>query len=84
MASGVPVISTPVGMAVDLIEDMISGGLVDNFDPKIIAMKVLEVIHSQKKNNIVNSALVRILECDTQVVANQILNEIYIPLLKSS
>ena len=84
MASGIPVISTPVGMAVDLIEDMISGGLVDNFNPKIIAMKVLEVIHSQKKNNIVNSALVRILECDTQVVANQILNEIYIPLLKSS
>jgi glycosyltransferase involved in cell wall biosynthesis len=84
MASGIPVVSTPVGMAVDLIEDMENGGLVDNFNPKAISMKVLEIINSQEKNKMINSALARILECDTQVVANQILNEIYMPLLKNN
>ena len=84
MASGIPVVSTPVGMAVDLIEDMENGGLADNFNPKSISMKVLEIINSQEKNKIINSALVRILEYDTQVVANQILNEIYMPLLNSN
>jgi glycosyltransferase involved in cell wall biosynthesis len=84
MASGIPVVSTPVGMAVDLIRDMENGGLVDNFNSKAISMKVLEIINSQEKNKMINSALVRILKCDTQVVANQILNEIYIPLLKNN
>ena len=81
MASGIPVVSTPVGMAVDLIEDLKNGGLVQDFNAKTIADKILEIINSTEKDEIISSALDRILECDSRVVANKILNEVYMPLL---
>jgi glycosyltransferase involved in cell wall biosynthesis len=84
MASGISVVSTPVGMAVDLIEDMKSGGKAIDFNPKTISMKVLEIINSPERNKIINSALARISECDTRVVANKILKEVYLPLLASN
>ena len=83
MASGIPVVSTPVGMAVDLIEDMKNGGLVADFKAKTIASKVLEIVNSREQDTMLSAALAKVYECDTQVVANQILNEVYMPLLTS-
>lgn len=84
MASGIPVVSTSVGMAVDLIEDLKNGGLVQDFNAKTIADKILEIINSSERDEIISSALDRILECDSRVVANKILNEVYMPLLISN
>ena len=39
MASGVPVVTTNVGMAKDFIKDNINGGIVESFNPKDIAKK---------------------------------------------
>ena len=44
MSCGVPVVSTPVGMAPDLIIDGISGGLAENIQVEMLVNKVVSVI----------------------------------------
>ena len=51
MASGVPVVTTNVGMGQDFIKDKINGGIVNCFDPIVIAEKSLEILKLPKKSS---------------------------------
>ena len=53
MASGVPLISTNVGMAKDFLIDNINGALVESFDPDEMAIKSLNLINHSSKESLI-------------------------------
>ncbi len=50
MSTGIPVVSTKVGMSEDLIKNKKIGLIIDSFDPNIIAKNFKKYINSLKKN----------------------------------
>jgi glycosyltransferase involved in cell wall biosynthesis len=84
MASGVPVVSTRVGMAPDLIVDQTSGGLARQEDAEDIAAKALGLLSLPKDA----AARLRILAreavqvCDWSIVGRRHFDEVYKPLLE--
>ncbi len=83
MSSHVPVISTPVGMAPDLIEDGVSGGISKTVDPKDLADKVREIMSAQTDMTLLKSrALEAVQVCDWSVVGRRHYEEVYQPLLQ--
>jgi len=86
MASGVPVVSTAVGMAPDLIVDGVTGGLTKSEDVEGIVERALQIL------SLSESELVRIKEhsvaavkvCDWSVVGRRHLEEVYRPLLNNA
>ena len=77
MASGVPIVSTNVGMAKDFIIDGYNGGLVESFDPEEIAKKSLEILSKQDKEVMVYAARKDVLRADWNNIARMYWNKVY-------
>lgn len=81
MATGVPVVSTKVGMALDLLEDGLNGALVDIDDVDAIAEKSLKLIESRELDAIKLRARSAVAQADWSVVGSGHWNKVYSPLL---
>ena len=77
MSSGVPVISTKVGMAPDLIKLNQSGLIVDSFEPSVISKKFKKMIISKKLDKIKSLARKSAKKVDWDIVANKHLKKVY-------
>lgn len=77
MAAGVPVISTNVGMAPDLINSYKSGLIVDSFEPNFIASKLKLLIHNEQLNTIKYSARKVIKKVDWETIASKHMDKVY-------
>lgn len=83
MASGVPIISTNVGMARDFIVDRKNGGLVNSFEPKDIAGKSLKIINNNNKKEIINAARNDVIRADWSNVSQIYWERVYKPRIKN-
>ena len=82
MASGVPVVSTAVGMAPDLIEDGVTGGLATADDVPALVQKSLALLHNPDGAVSLRArAREKVAVCDWRVVAHEHLEKVYRPLL---
>ena len=77
MASGVPIVSTNVGMAKDFIVDGHNGGLVGNFDPEEIAKKSLEILNKQDKDDMIKAARKDVMRADWNNIARMYWDKVY-------
>jgi glycosyltransferase involved in cell wall biosynthesis len=80
MASHVPVVSTRVGMAPDLIEDGLTGWLAD-IDAGSIAERALVALARPEPQAVLAAARRRVACCDWQVVADSHWRLVYEPLI---
>ena len=81
MASGVPVVSTNVGMAKDFIKDNINGGIVESFNPQDISKKSMEILNLPKEN-LISKARKDVMKADWNTVAKLHWEEAYKPALE--
>ena len=82
MATGVPVVSTRVGMAADLIEDGTNGFLCDIDDVDALASRAMQLIQSESlRLRFATNGQKSVLGCDFAQVARQHYEQIYAPLL---
>lgn len=79
MASGVPLISTNVGMAKDFIIDNHNGGLVNSFNPEEIAIKAFEILNLSKKEDLINAARKDVMRADWKNVSRMYWDKVYKP-----
>ena len=79
MSCGIPVVTTRVGMSVDVINKNILGEISDTFDPKIIAYKIEETIdsYSRKKNDSQLAIRKNIIKFDWEEIAKQHWEKVY-------
>lgn len=83
MASGVPVVSTPVGMSVDLIQNNFSGKISKDFKVKSISKLICELIENRKLyNKITKNALSVVDEVSWANVSYKHYEDVYMPLIK--
>ena len=83
MASGVPVVSTPVGMSVDLIQNNFTGKISKDFKVKSISKLISELIENRKVyNKITKNALSVIDDVSWTNVSYKHYENVYIPLIK--
>lgn len=81
MSSGVPVVSTSVGMAPDLIKDGVSGGLVQSDDVQGIVTKAHQILAlSDAASSMKAAARKSVMAADWAVVARRHINEVWTPL----
>ncbi|MBC6440760.1 MAG: glycosyltransferase [Rhodospirillales bacterium] len=80
MASHVPVVSTPVGMAPDLIDDGETGWLTP-IDATAIAAVALGALDRPEPQRVLAAARERVLGCDWKVVADSHWKQVYRPLM---
>lgn len=72
MASGIPVVSTPVGMAVDVLHDKVNGLIAEGNDAACVADKVLYTINSSgDRNQIVNNGLKTVKKYEWDIISDQ-------------
>ena len=81
MASGVPIVTTNVGMAQDFVVDQVNGGLVNSFDPNEIAKKIIEIISNPKKENLIKHAREDVMRADWEIVSQIHWDKVYKPAL---
>ena len=83
MASGVPAVSTHVGMAPDLIVDGITGGLVPAEDAAGLADKARMILSMSEEGlaALKREAAAAVSVCDWRVVGRRHLEEVYRPLM---
>jgi len=83
MASGVPIVSTCVGMAPDLIVDGVTGGLAESEDVEGIVERALRILSlpEGESANLKVQAAEAVKVCDWSVVGRRHLKEVYEPLL---
>lgn len=82
MASGVPVVSTAVGMAPDLIRDGTTGGLAEPDDLDEICAKSLTILDAADDGTALRAAAREaVMACDWRVVGRDHLDMVYRPLL---
>ncbi len=81
MASGVPVVSTQVGMAPDLIIDGVTGRLANVDDVQQVATMALELISMPNLHQLREQALDAVKIADWSVVAQSHWDKVYQPLL---
>lgn len=75
MATGIPLVSTPVGMVPDIIEDGINGMMSKELDPEIICKKADMILKNPgTKNEISASALKKIESYDSAVLSGATYN----------
>ena len=79
MSSGVPIVSTNVGMAKDFIIDKYNGALVDNFEPEAIAKKSLEILNKLDRQTIINAARKDVMRADWNIVSQMHWEKVYKP-----
>lgn len=82
MASGVPVVSTSVGMAEDLIVDNITGGLVSSDLASDIADKAMGILQSSDLYGLCMRARQSVLVADWNIVGRKHWSEVYKPALR--
>lgn len=84
MASGVPVVSTAVGMAPDLIVDEVTGGLVEVDDAEGVASKAMQLLSlpETELSGLKTHAMQAVKVCDWSIVGRRHLEEVYRPLLE--
>lgn len=82
MSSHVPVVSTPVGMAPDLIEDGVTGWLAD-IDSTAIANRARAALAAPDRDENLRAARAGVLRCDWKAVAQAHWNHVYQPLLET-
>ena len=82
LASGVPVVSTPVGMCVDLLPGLENCGLTKSFEIDELVATILNL--KAKEYNLSSELIVNkiINQIDYEVVANEFLEKVYKPLHK--
>ena len=82
MASGVPVVSTSVGMAPDLIVDGVTGGLAASEDVEGLVDRARSILalDDSERALLVAKARDAVLPCDWKVVARRHWEEVYQPL----
>lgn len=82
LASGVPVVSTPVGMCVDLLPGLENCGLTKSFEIDELVATILNL--RGKEYNLSSELIVNkiINQIDYEVVANEYLEKVYKPLHK--
>jgi glycosyltransferase involved in cell wall biosynthesis len=80
MASHVPVVSTPVGMGPDLIEEGVTGWLAP-IDAQAIAEAAHKALDRPDPQAVLLAARERVMSCDWQVVADRHWAEVYQPLM---
>jgi glycosyltransferase involved in cell wall biosynthesis len=82
MASGVPVVSTPVGMGPDLLVDGVSGGLTEAVDPAQLAASALAVLGQDDDGMALRrEAAASVAHCAWPQVAEAHLRQVYRPLM---
>lgn len=83
MASGVPVVSTAVGMAPDLIINGVTGGLAESEDAPALAGAALRLLSIDRPglDELQRRASAAVKVCDWPVVARRHYDEVYRPLL---
>ncbi len=86
MASGIPVVSTAVGMAPDLIKNGVNGFMVDSEDVEGLADSALELmsLSATALSEMTSTARKSVFECDVNSVAMQHWNKVYQPILDES
>ena len=84
IASGVPVVTTNVGMAMDVIEDGKTGAIADEITPKSISDKVEKIIQMSltEKYELQKNARENISKFDWKIVAEKHFEKIYKPLMR--
>tara|TARA_Y100001970_G_scaffold270427_1_gene364296 strand:- start:818 stop:2011 length:1194 start_codon:yes stop_codon:yes gene_type:complete len=80
MASGVPIVTTNVGMAADFIKDKVNGGLIYSFKPSDLAKKSIEILNLPKEI-LINKARQDVLKADWDIVAKLHWENAYKPAL---
>ncbi|MEG3618588.1 glycosyltransferase family 4 protein [Magnetovibrio sp. PR-2] len=81
MSSHVPVVSTNVGMAPDLIEDGVTGGLDLTLTPTGLAQKARDILSIQDRDTLLKKAHVAVSPCDWPIVARRHHEEVYASLI---
>jgi glycosyltransferase involved in cell wall biosynthesis len=81
MSSHVPVVSTRVGMAPDLIDDGASGALVEVGDVDAITARAKEILSTSNRSALLASARRSVLRTDWSVVARRHIDEVWQPLM---
>ena len=82
MSTHVPVISTNVGMAPDLIEDGVTGGLDLTITPEGLAAKARKILDpSVNRNALTKRARDTVMVCDWSVVGKRHYEDVYLPLM---
>ncbi len=85
MSSGVPVVSTPVGMAPDLIVDGTTGGLTGPEDIAGLVQRSRDIIADQThRAALLDAAHLAVRPCDWNVVARDHYEQVYLPLLQAA
>ncbi len=83
MASGVPILTTRVGMAPDLVQDGINGGLVDVDDVEGLAGRALRVATDRAfAQSLIDNGSASVSQYDWSNVAEQHWQKVYQPMLK--
>ena len=77
MASGVPIVSTDVGMARDFITDNLNGGLALNFDPYELAQKSINILINKNKKELIRKARKDVMRADWNNIANLYWDKVY-------
>jgi len=82
MSTHVPVVSTNVGMAPDLIEDGVTGGLDISITPEGLAAKARKILDpSVDRAALTKRARDAVMVCDWSVVGKRHYEEVYLPLM---
>jgi len=82
MATGVPVVSTRVGMGPDFIEDGVSGALVDIGDADAVAEASRAILNCGNRTSLTARARASVLDADWNIVGSDHWNKVYRPLLE--
>ena len=80
LASGVPVVSTPVGMCVDLLPELENCGLTKSFEVDELVTTIINLREKSYKSSSELCLKKIISQIDYEVVANQYLEKVYKPL----
>ena len=85
IACGATVVTTNVGMAMDVVSDNINGFIVKDFSSESIADKIKKFTEmpSEKKLDIEEKARINILNFDWKVVAKMHWEQVYMPAYNS-
>ena len=84
MATGIPIVSTNVGMASDVISNGVNGYIASVDDYMLLSDLSAELLDSKKKREDISSnALGLVQEYDWKNIADQYYKKVYLPLLKN-
>ena len=82
MASGIPIISTDVGMARDFIVNNQNGSIIEDFDPKKISQKSLEILLDTNKEEKIRNARKDVMRADWNIISQNLWKDVYFPALR--